>query len=71
MVTAMPLNKGKMSLTSGDYTTTIFHCEEDGDLIFTFTDGSTGTFSFVAGDDRVIGETIDYLTISSGSFTIA
>ena len=74
MVTAFPLIKDKINLTSGDIApqlSRLVHCEEDGTLTINWVDGTTDTYTMIGGDDRLLSSTVDSVTITAGSFSFA
>lgn len=72
MMNVLALDKGRIGVTSGDYTGPIvIHCEEDGTIDITFADNTVESdYAMVAGDDRALRQQ-GYITINTGKFTIA
>lgn len=67
VVQAVPLNYGKINLTTGTYDVkNLIHCEAGGDVTLHFPQGDI-TYSMSTGDDRCFSGS---LTIVSGTFTI-
>ena len=71
MYTAMPLVKGKINVTSGQFTGSVVHCEADGDIEITWVNGGTDVISLVAGDDRGLTPNVKFVTVNSGTFSFA
>ena len=73
MVTCMPLQQGKVNVTTGTYTgNVILHCEVDGSLTITWFDDTTTVKAMVVGED-VLCRDRDFksVAITSGTFTVA
>ena len=68
----LSLQQGLINLGAGTYQAeSIIHCESDtGDLVLTWEDGSTTSYSMVRGEDRAIYDVIT-VEIVSGTFTMA
>ncbi len=72
MITAMILEEGKISLTSGDHNSKIIHCEEEGNINIVWRSGGPDTaYLMEAGADRVLSDKAKYFTIVDGVFTIS
>ena len=67
----LSLQKGLINLGAGTYSAeSIIHCEDDGDIILTWEDETTDSYSMLAGEDRAIYD-VETITINSGIFTMS
>jgi len=72
MTTAFPLVQHKIKLTTGSVTGSIVHCELDGSIDITFTDGGVVSgYAMLAGEDRSLGGDVKHITITGGTFSVA
>ena len=71
MVTALPLQQGKINVTAGTFTgITIVHCEVSGGIKLIWNDDTEDLYPMVAGDDRFVYEA-KAVVVDSGTFTLA
>ncbi len=72
MVTFVPLQPGRINLTSGTYTNvTIVHCQLAGEIKLIWANGATSEdYAMVAGD-KVLTYEASAVTINSGTFVLA
>ncbi len=72
MVTALPLQPGRLNLTTGTFTNvTIVHCQADGTITLAWANGEASEdYAMLAGEDAFVYEA-ESVTIVSGTFVLA
>ena len=72
MITALPLQPGRLNLSTGTFTNvTIVHCQEDGDITLKWFNGEPDeTYSMLSGEDVFVYEA-ETVTIVTGIFAIS
>ncbi len=75
MVTAFPLVQNGMSKGTGVYPpmqSRLVHCEEDASVTIQFNDGTeSASYAMTLGEDRLLGSTVDSITVVSGVISLA
>ena len=72
MVTALPLQKGLVMLTAGEFSSvTIVHCNVAGTLTLKWDDSTTTDYPMLAGEDVFCYDAASVTLGGGGTFTLA